>query len=328
MIRLSSLGDILLSTPLIRSIKKKFPHIAIDYLLREEYRDVLINNPYINRLFLFRRSKNNISDELTSGSFDLIIDLQNNLRSAAVRNKIKTDNIRIFDKRTLDKLLLVKFKINNLKDAKQIPVRYAESVDGYELDEQGLDLFLGNEKASIKGKERNYIGFAPGSRHFTKSWPEDYYISLGKKLSDEGKTIILFGGKNDMRICEEISKSIFNSVNLCNNNNLLLTAVNMKECNAIVCNDSGLMHTACAMKVPVLTFFGSTVREFGFTPYNSKNFKPAAYQPLAEILENKTLSCRPCTHIGRENCPKKHFKCMLELSPGDAYNKLIELINS
>jgi len=131
-----------------------------------------------------------------------------------------------------------------------------------------------------------------------------------------------------MRICEEISKSIFNSVNLCNNNNLLLTAVNMKECNAIVCNDSGLMHTACAMKVPVLTFFGSTVREFGFTPYNSKNFKPAAYQPLAEILENKTLSCRPCTHIGRENCPKKHFKCMLELSPGDAYNKLIELINS
>ena len=92
----------------------------------------------------------------------------------------------------------------------------------------------------------------------------------------------------------------------------------MKECKAIVCNDSGLMHTACAMKVPVLALFGSTIREFGFTPYNNKNL----------ILENKTLSCRPCTHIGRENCPKNHFKCMLELSPGDAYNKLIELINS
>lgn len=287
--------------------------------MREEYQDVLINNPYINKLFLFKRNKKiNIPDELISGKYDLIIDLQNNIRSAGTRDKIKSDSVRIFDKRTLDKLLLVKFKINNLKEAKQIPVRYAESVDRFELDEDGLDLFTGNEKASINGKDKNYIGFAPGSRHFTKSWPEDYYISLGKKLSDEGKTIVLFGGKEDTKLCEEISKSIFNSIDLSNNNNLLLTAANMKECKAIVCNDSGLMHTACAMKVPVLAFFGSTVTEFGFTPYNNKNL----------ILENKTLSCRPCTHIGRENCPKKHFKCMLELSPGDAYNKLIGLINS
>ena len=327
-VRLSSLGDILLSTPLVRSIKKKFPHVTIDYLLREEYKDVLINNPYINRLFLFKRNENGAPEELTFNKYDLIIDLQNNLRSAAFRNKIKSDNVRIFDKRTFDKLLLVKFKINNLKEAKQIPVRYAESVDGFELDKEGLDLFTGNEKATINGRDKDYIGFAPGSRHFTKSWPEDYYISLGKKLSDEGKTVVLFGGKDDMQLCEEISKSIFNSIDLSNNNNLLLTAANMKECKAIVCNDSGLMHTACAMKVPVLAFFGSTVKEFGFTPYNSKNFQPVAYQPLAEILENKTLSCRPCTHIGRENCPKKHFKCMLELSPQDAYNKLIELINS
>ena len=289
---------------------------------------MLINNPYINKLFLFKRKEDSISEELTSGKYDLIIDLQNNLRSAAVRNKIKSDSVRIFDKRTYDKLLLVKFKINRLKDAKQIPVRYAESVDGFTLDEDGLDLFTGNETASINGKEKDYIGFAPGSRHFTKSWPEDYYISLGKKLSDEGKTIVLFGGKDDMKICDEISKSIFESIDLSNNNNLLLTAANMKECRAIICNDSGLMHAACAMKVPVLVLFGSTVKEFGFTPYNNSNFKPGAYQPMAEILENKTLTCRPCTHIGRENCPKEHFKCMLELSPGDAYNKLIELINS
>jgi lipopolysaccharide heptosyltransferase II len=317
-IRLSSLGDILLSTPLIRSIKKKFPHITIDYLLREEYKDVLINNPYINKLFLFKRNENSFSDELASDNYDLIIDLQNNIRSASIRNKIKSGSVRIFNKRTLDKLLLVKFKINNLKEAKQIPIRYAESIDGFELDEEGLDLFTGIKKASINGKEKDYIGFAPGSRHFTKSWPEDYYISLGKKLSDEGKTVVLFGGKEGMKICEEISKSIFNSIDLSNNSNLLQTATNMKECKAVVCNDSGLMHTACAMKVPVLALFGSTVKEFGFTPYKNSNL----------ILENKTLSCRPCTHIGRENCPKKHFKCMLELSPSDAYNKLIELINS
>ena len=328
-VRLSSLGDILLSTPLIRSIKKMFPHVKIDYLLREEYKDVLINNPYINKLFLFKRNDSNyIPDELSSNSYDLVIDLQNNFRSAGIRKKLKTSNLKTFNKRTLDKLLLVNFKINRLKDSGQIPERYAESVDGFNLDGDGLDLFTGNETASINGREKDYIGFAPGSRHFTKTWPEDYYISLGKKLSDEGKTVVLFGGKEDMKICEEISKSIFNSIDLSNNNNLLLTAVNMKECKAVVCNDSGLMHTACAMQVPVLALFGSTVREFGFTPYNNRNFKPEAYQPLAEILENKTLSCRPCTHIGRESCPKKHFKCMLELTPEVAFNKLKELINS
>ena len=316
-IRLSSLGDILLSTPLIRSLKKKFPHIAIDYLLREEYKDVLINNPYVNKLYLFKRNQNRFPDELTI-KYDLIIDLQNNIRSAGIRSKIKAGNLRIFNKRTLDKLLLVKFKVNNLKEAQQIPLRYAESVDRLELDEEGLDLFIGNEKPSLNGRDNEYIGLAPGARHFTKSWPEDYYISLGKKLSNEGKTVILFGGKEDMGICAEISKSIFNSVDLSNDNNLLLTAVNMKECKVIICNDSGLMHTACAMKVPVLALYGSTVKEFGFTPYRNQNL----------IFENKTLSCRPCTHIGRENCPKKHFKCMLDLSPGDTYNKLTELINS
>lgn len=317
-IRLSSLGDILLSTPLIRSIKKNFPHITIDYLLREEYKDVLTNNLYINRLFLFKRDNSNLSDELTSANYDLVIDLQNNFRSSGIKKKIKTRNVKTFNKRTLDKLLLVKFKINRLKDSKQIPVRYAESVDGLNLDEEGLDLFTGNVKSSISRKEKDYIGFAPGSRHFTKTWPKDYYIDLGKKLNDAGNTIALFGGKEDSETCGEIAKSIPGSIELSNNNDLLLTAVNMKECKAIACNDSGLMHTACAMNVPVLAFFGSTVREFGFTPYKNNNL----------ILENKTLSCRPCTHIGRESCPKKHFKCIIELTPDIAFNKIIRLINS
>jgi ADP-heptose:LPS heptosyltransferase len=317
-IRLSSLGDILLSTPLIRSIKKNFSHITIDYLLREEYKDILINNPYINKLFFFKKDNSYITDEPFSDSYDLVIDLQNNFRSSGIKKKIKTKNVKTFNKRTLDKLLLVKFKINRLKDSKQIPARYAESVDGLNLDEEGLDLFTGNIKASINGKEKDYIGFAPGSRHFTKTWPRDYYISLGKKLSNTEKTIALFGGKEDREICEEISKGIPNSIDLSNDNDLLLTAVNVKECIAIACNDSGLMHTACAMKIPVLAFWGSTVREFGFTPYKNNNL----------ILENKTLSCRPCSHIGRENCPKNHFKCMIELTPDIAFNKIIQLINS
>jgi heptosyltransferase-2 len=72
------------------------------------------------------------------------------------------------------------------------------------------------------------------------------------------------------------------------------------------------MHTATAVGIPVIAFYGSTVKEFGFTPYKAKNL----------ILENNYLSCRPCTHIGRSSCPKKHFKCMKDVSPQLAIEKL------
>jgi heptosyltransferase-2 len=317
-IRLSSLGDILLTTPLVRSLKKKYPHIFIDFLLREEYADIYKHNPYINKLFMIKRESKTIPEELSSTKYDLIIDLQNNFRSAGIKKKIKSEEIRLFVKRTVDKLLLVNFKINKLKDAEQIPIRYASSLENFQLDDEGLDLFTGDINPSINNKEKKYIGFAPGSRHFTKTWPKEYYINLGKKLNDEGYTIVLFGGKDDKDLCNEISKEIPASIDLSNDNDLLSTAVNMKECLAIVCNDSGLMHAACAMKIPVLVFFGSTVHEFGFTPFRNKNL----------ILENNTLTCRPCSHIGREYCPKKHFKCMLEVTPGLAFNKLLELIKS
>ena len=88
------------------------------------------------------------------------------------------------------------------------------------------------------------------------------------------------------------------AINLCNEDNILQTVTDMKKCRAIVCNDSGLMHAACAAGVPVVSFFGSTVKEFGFTPYNNKNL----------ILENNSLSCRPCSHIGREKCPEIAFQ--------------------
>jgi heptosyltransferase-2 len=303
---------------LVRSLKTRYPHLLINFLLREEYQDVYLHNPNINKLFLLKRKNEDLSQNLITGKYDIVIDLQNNFRSAGIRNKIKSNTRIIFNKKTLDKLLLVKFKINRLKNAEQIPVRYAKAIDNFHLDDGRLDLFTGDIKPSINGKERKYIGFAPGSRHFTKMWPKDYYINLGKKLNEENYIIVLFGGKDDRKICEEVSENIPDSINLSNENDLLSTAVNMKECKAIVCNDSGLMHAACAMDIPVLTFFGSTVREFGFSPYKNKNL----------MLENNALSCRPCSHIGRESCPKKHFKCMLELNPGLAFNKLMELINT
>lgn len=320
-IRLSSLGDILLTTPLIRSIKKSYPNIEIEFVIKEQYKELLLHNPYLARLYLYKTDDVNYKilflNELKKRNFDLVIDLQKNLRSREIVGSLRVETT-IFNKKSFSKFLLVNFKINRLKDSPQIPVRYSESLDNFTLDEDGLDLFLPTSITSSLPHSNKYIGIAPGSKHFTKMWPKEYFKELGSLLIKEGYKVVLFGGNDDKEICKEISSSVEGSVNLCNEDNLFQTAKDMKNCTALICNDSGLMHVGCALKVPVLAFFGSTVKEFGFTPYKNKNL----------IIENNSLSCRPCSHIGRDSCPKKHFKCMVDLKPALAFDKLKILINS
>lgn len=318
-IRLSSLGDILLTTPLVRTIKINYSPIQIDFLLREQYKDALVNNRYISNLRLYSRDSElnkELLELLKHQNYDLIIDLQNNARSGKITSALNIECLK-FEKYSIKKFLLVNFKINKLSDLPPIPVRYANAIPNFSLDDKGLDLFTSIKPQISKDKDK-CIGFAPGSRHYTKMWPKDYFINLGKSLEDRGFKIVLFGGKDDKNICAEIGSELKNAIDLSNNDDILQTAADMKECKAIICNDSGLMHTACAENIPVLAIFGSTVKEFGFTPYKNSNL----------ILENNSLSCRPCSHIGRDKCPKRHFKCMLELTPELAIEKLNELIEN
>ncbi|MCK9211549.1 MAG: glycosyltransferase family 9 protein [Ignavibacteriaceae bacterium] len=317
-VRLSSLGDILLTTPLIRSLKKQNPALQIDFVVRSEYSDLLKFNPHISSLFLFSRNdeeNKKLKLELMEMKYDCVIDLQNNLRSKFFLNSITAESIS-FNKKRFEKVLLVHMKINLLKDASQIPVRYAETIPSFQLDNEGLDLFLPENISSRIPPGKNVIGLCPGARHFTKRWQKENFIQLGKIINEEGFSVALFGGKSDRELCEEISKEITGSIDLSTDDDILQLAKDMQQCKAIVCNDSGLMHAACAVKTPVVAIYGSTVREFGFTPYGCKNI----------ILENNSLTCRPCSHIGKKKCPQKHFRCMLELTPRQAFESIIKAL--
>jgi len=317
-IRLSSLGDVLLTTPVIQALKKKYPDCKIDYLVRNQYSDVLRYNPNLNKIYEFNPlNVKELLNELKQNNYDFILDLQNNFRSRKITFNLKAKVYR-FKKLSLRKFLLVNFKINLMRNSKSIVERYAESFPEIQLDNYGLEIFIPKE---LENKIHDFnkdsiIGFCPGSKHYTKRWLPEYFIELGKKLSNDGFTILIFGGKDDETICSEISTQIPNSINLQNNNEILLTAAYMKKCKLIVTNDSGLMHTASAVKTPVLVIFGSSVKEFGFLPYKTKNM----------ILENENLRCRPCSHIGKGECPKSHFKCMKDLTPVFVYNHLINFM--
>ncbi len=317
-IRLSSLGDILLTTPLVRTLKNNYPQLNIDFLIKPQYEDIYKFNPRLNSLMHYEKDKiNETLNQLNKNHYNLVIDLHNNFRSRSLTNKLKVPVFR-FGKKSIEKFLLVNFKINRLKNEPQIPVRYAHTIPGFNLDNNGLELFIHEGLINKFDESINYIGLCPGSRHYTKKWPAEYFIELGKKLTENGFRIILFGGKDDSDICKEINHSIPHSLNLCNEDKLLMTASGMKNCKAVICNDSGLMHLACSVNIPVVMIMGSTVKKFGFTPYKNKNL----------ILENNSLSCRPCSHIGRANCPKKHFKCMKELTPGLIYSEVTNFIKT
>lgn len=308
-IRLSSLGDVLLTTPVIRALSKKYPNSQIDYVVKKQYSSSLRYNPLISSLYIYEKEKaRSIKDQIRKAKYNLIIDLQNNWRSCALTFELRTE-IKRFKKPTLKKLLLVWTKINLLKEIKPIPMRYAETTN-LQLDDKGLDLFIPESINPKLEPGKKYIGICPGAKHFTKRWPEEYFIELGIRLKSQNCTVVIFGGKDDLELCKSVSSKIESSINLCNNDDLLQTAIDMKQCKHIICNDSGLMHTATAVEVPITAIFGSTVREFGFIPFLSDD----------TILENNSLSCRPCSHIGRSSCPQKHFKCMKEISPNTVFD--------
>lgn len=317
-IRFSSLGDILLTTPLIRTIKTKHPETKIDFLVREEYADALKLNPNINLLYLLSRSGKMkiLSGILKKNNYDFIVDLQNNVRSRMLKRSLKVTSYT-YPKPTIEKLLLVRFKINLLKQLKSIPQRYSEALNKFELDDKGLELFLPRyTDVNLSYIDKN-IGLIPGSKHFTKRWPKEYFIELGNKLNQNGFNVKIFGGKDDKQICGQIASGIENSINLCSENNLFETAAGIKQCKIVITNDSGLMHAAAAVGTPIIAIFGSSVREFGFVPYKIKNL----------ILENNSLSCRPCSHIGRSSCPKHHFKCMKEITPDLVLDNTLKFIS-
>ncbi len=317
-IRLSSLGDILLTTPILRALKKVYGECEISFLCRKEYLAAVETNPNVKNCFYLEVGVNEeeLSQKIKNINFDLVIDLQNNFRSKNILKNISSPVYK-FKKPTVKKFLLVNFKLNFFKHYLSIPALYAKSVPGLELDDEGVDLFPPESyKTSLSSGEK-YIGFIPGSKHFSKRWPEEYFTQLGKLLNKYGYTIVLFGGKEDLGICSKIASQITKVNNLCNDNDLYQTAVDMKVCSLIIGNDSGLMHAASSVYIPLIVLFGSSVEEFGFAPYKRESV----------ILQNDIIKCRPCSHFGKDNCPKNHFKCMIDLTPNIVFEKIKKVLS-
>jgi len=300
-VRFSSIGDIVLTTPVVRMLKNQL-NTEVHFLTKAPFVSLLKNNPYVDSIFQIDKSINEVISDLKKENYDYVIDLHSNLRTQILKLKLGV-TAKSFNKLNWEKFFLTNFKTNILPDV-HIVDRYLDTVKflGITNDNKGLDFFLSDaDKVDLVEFQKDYIAFVIGGQHTTKILPTAKIISICNKLN---KAVLLIGGPNDIERGDEISKAS-SAINTCGDYSLLQSAFLIKNSAYVISHDTGMMHIAAAFKKKIYSVWGNTIPEFGMYPYLSdKNSK---------LIEVKDLSCRPCSKIGYDKCPKGHFKCMHEI---------------
>jgi ADP-heptose:LPS heptosyltransferase len=311
-LRFSSIGDIVLTTPVVRCLKKQLPNCIIHYAVKNSFSNIIESNPYVDKVIVLRDYIEEIIDIAKRERYDYIIDLHHNLRTLKIKKALKKVPSKSFHKLNIQKWLLTNFKINNMPPI-HIVDRYMKTVEHLNVknDGQGLDYFI-PENYKVKDSDiptshlAGYIGIVIGAAHKTKQVPLDKLKEICTQINHP---IILLGGKEDYLEGKEIAAlDNFKIYNACGKFDLHESADLVRRSKFIISNDTGLMHIAAAFKKPIISIWGNTVPSFGMTPYYGN------YNIMSAIIENKSLRCRPCSKIGYDTCPKKHFKCMNQLS--------------
>jgi ADP-heptose:LPS heptosyltransferase len=331
-IRFSSIGDIVLTTPVLRCLKQQVPGAEIHFLTKSTYLQILVSNPYIDKVHYLEQSLQLVIKELQRENFDYIIDLHHNLRSMKVKDALKVKSFS-YNKLNVPKWIYTSFKWNMLPKV-HIVDRYMETVEsfGVKNDGAGLDYFIAredviNESDLPTSHSAGYVGVVIGAALNTKKYPFDHVKKLCELLNHP---IVLLGGLEDAdegdRIAAVDHIKIYNA---CGKFGLNESADLVRRAKLVVTNDTGLMHIAAAYKRPVISLWGNTVPEFGMYPYYGENYlrqfaekKSSAELPY-EVMEIRPLRCRPCSKIGYDSCPLGHFKCMEKIDPAAVVTRIL-----
>jgi lipopolysaccharide heptosyltransferase II len=327
-VRFSSVGDIVLSSLLIRALRTRFPRSEIDFLVKEQYAELVRHNPHLTRTLVLPAGGSasdlqHLRSRVRLSGYDLIIDIHDSLRSRYLC--FGAPLVVRLRKRKLARFALVHGKHDlyaRFGGDPSVALRYLEPVRhlGVDDDGQGLEVFVtGQDQAEAAealagagiSSGTPVLGICPTSRHVTKTWPGERFAGAASAIAAEhGLPVVIFGAGSERDQCAAIGKAIVRErpalrvAVLAGSLSLSATAAAMDSCALVLTNDSGLMHLASARKRKVLALFGPTVRQFGFFPFGTE----------FRVIEEGGLPCRPCSSIGGPVCPKGHFRCMLDIT--------------
>ena len=309
-IRFSSIGDIVLTAPVIRCLKTQLPEAEIHYLTKKQNQSLLQENPFLTRTWLYEKNFKELLPLLKAEKFDFIIDLHKNFRSLFVLFHLRKP-YGTFKKLNLKKWMIVNLRIDRLPRI-HIVDRYFAAVKSLDIvnDRKGLDYFIpSGEEVDLsilpESFRQGFIAFIIGGKHTTKIFPEDKVVEVCRNVS---QPVVLLGGKEDAERGRRIEKLAGPSVfNACGRFSINQSASLIRQSGKVITNDTGLMHIAAAFGKTILSIWGNTIPEFGMYP-----FLEGKENAVSAIFEVNGLSCRPCSKIGFEKCPKGHFRCMKE----------------
>jgi len=340
-IRFSSVGDIILTSPLIRTLRARFPHSRIDFLVKEEYADLVRHNPHLSQTLLFPAGGTSADlrrfrTAVQASRYDLILDMHDSIRSRVLCCG-PTPVLR-YRKRRLARYALIHGKMDfyaRSGEAPSIARRYLEAAAplGVKDDGLGVEVFIpegahaaadGVLDAAGIPRDTHLLGLCPSARHATKMWLPERFAGVAATLARAyGLPVAVFGAAAERDRCDAIAaqiRTLAPDTSVCNCAgafSLMETAAAMDRCTVVITNDTGLMHLASARKRPVVALFGSTVRQFGFFPEGT----------TSRVVERPALRCRPCTAIGRSACPRGHFRCMRDIPESDVVGAVHDLLD-
>lgn len=311
-VRFSSIGDVVLTTPVIRCIKQQVPNVELHVATKAGMRSLLEGNPYIDCIHAMQKKVDELIPALKQENFDLVIDLHNNIRTLKLKRKLGVKSFA-FPKLNISKWLLTQFKWNRMPEIHVVD-RYFKAVEalGVKNDKLPCDFFLSpNDQVDLKSYDlspKGFVAVAMGAQYATKQLPIQLLVNSLKGINIP---IVLLGGKEDVDRATQLLKQLSGQVLVDFTGQLTLKQSGFlcKEAKVLLTGDTGLMHIASAFETPTVSVWGNTVPALGMYVYAPKN--PENYS----IHEVPDLSCRPCSKIGYQSCPKKHFRCMNDQDP-------------
>ena len=321
------IGDIVLSTPLIKKIKDTYPDSDITYVTTPSGEAILKNNPHLNNIIVYdKRGEHKgisgvwqLGKRLRYENFNMVITPHRYLRSSMLSWLSRSPIRKGYDIASGSCLFTEKIKYDRTKHEvdKLLSFVAPENKKRYEIE-----LYPG-EKEKMKGdnlwkenllEDKKVVVLAPGSKWFTKQWPVEYFNKLAESLKKLSNVrLIVVGGKDEINL--PIEKE--NIIDMRGKTSLLELADILSRADVVVTNDSSPIHIASAFKKPkIFALFGPTIEKFGFFPWSLNS----------KVFQVDGLKCRPCGIHGGKSCPEKHFKCMRDILPEEVFNEIKEYL--
>jgi lipopolysaccharide heptosyltransferase II len=322
-VRFSSIGDVLLTTPLLRAIRQRHRAARVTVLTKQSYVPLLSHNPHLDRVIGLTADQrlSTLAAELRAARFTHHLDLHDNLRSRMLRALVP-GRWATYPKHRLARALLIYTKRNRYRDRRPVAERYFSAAGDLDVIPDGgpPELHLAPESLRKVGdwmaaaglaRERPLIAVAPGAAHATKRWPAEHWRMLLRRMGEAGLDAVIVGGPEDALLGATLADGEYRVKNAAGLFGLQETGAVLQRAAALISSDTGVMHMATGVGTPAVALFGPTVKAFGFFPYT----------PRAEVVE-LGLSCRPCSSKGSSRCPLGHHRCMVEIGPEAVYAAL------